>query len=144
MNSVAKRKFPIPTFFLTFPMNQKRPKACYIMVTFWTLPWEKLCSTYIFSMTMLQWKRKRETNRCLTISISIWHTITLSPIRAFLSMIALLMCEFFPIPMGMPPFSARSFLSASVCWTTKERVSTSLCQKHITPAWFYLIVVRTH
>jgi len=63
--------------------------------------------------------KKIETIRLSNVRLSVWNTFTLSPIRAFLSIIALLMCEFFPIPMGMPPFSARSFLLASV-WRKRK------------------------
>jgi hypothetical protein len=42
-----------------------------------------------------------------------WNTFTLPPIQALLSIITY--CEFFPIPMWMPPSSARSSLSDSVC-----------------------------
>lgn len=42
-------------------------------------------------------------------------TLTFSPIRAFLSMIALFTIEFLPMPMGMPPEANNSFLCSSVC-----------------------------
>jgi hypothetical protein len=74
-----------------------------------------ISSTYY----VCQGKKKIETNRLFNVRLSVWNTFTLSPIRAFLSIIALLMCEFFPIPMGMPPFSARSFLLASV-WRKRK------------------------
>ena len=109
-----------------YVMGRNRLKLC-------TLPWIQV--TYIAG--------KRKTKTGITMSIEIWNTFTLSPIRAFLSMIALLMCEFFPIPMGMPPFSARSFLSASVCRTTKGE-HNHLPESYYTCILFYLVVVCTH
>lgn len=48
-------------------------------------------------------------------------TFTLSPIRAFLSIMALLMWEFFPIPIGTLPFAAKNLLSASVYNKTRPK-----------------------
>lgn len=47
-------------------------------------------------------------------------TFTLSPMRAFLSMMALFMWEFLPMPIGTLPFAAKNLLSASVCNTNEN------------------------
>lgn len=75
-------------------------------------------------------------------------TLTFSPMRAFLSIIALLMWEFLPIPIGTLPFAARNLLSASVWFKKANRlllvaVVSDLSSPHM-GGYYYLIVICSH
>lgn len=63
----------------------------------------------------------RKNGRCLNKL----HTFTLSPMRAFLSIIALLMWESFPIPIGTLPFAAKNLLSVSVWSKQRKKIKIS-------------------
>lgn len=108
-------------------------KASFIMVTMPLLmkyPWDSLDASCTFSVLMIcnaistkgsvkifdivSFQGNIISHNCWRIN-EFKSTLTFSPIRTFLSMMAFLTWEPLPIPIGKLPFAANRILSASVC-----------------------------